>query len=101
VYENDSWFPAECVWRFQTTPQMRKWKSIEVNFYPFQYNPVSGNLILIESVVLKISYDQSPDEVDTALMNDTVLDYLAPSKYFNYDEAKHWYLINESSTIQN
>lgn len=99
VYENDSWFPAECVERLPHS-QMRKWKFTKVIFYPFQYNPVSGNLILIKSASINISYERSPDELDETLMNDTAMDSIAPSRFFNYDEAKHWYLINETPTIQ-
>jgi hypothetical protein len=70
---------------------MRKWKFAKVDFIPFQYNPVSRKLTLIESVVLKISYIQSPAKLDENLMADTVMDDIAPEIFLNYDEASDWY----------
>jgi hypothetical protein len=70
---------------------MRKWKFAKVDFIPFQYNPVSRKLTLIESVVLKISYTQSPAKLDENLMADTVMDDIAPQIFLNYDEASDWY----------
>jgi hypothetical protein len=99
IYERDSWFPQDCV-KLLSYSQMRKWKFTMVVFRPFRYNPVSGNLTLIESVSIDISYNCSPDELDEIQLRDTVMDDLAPQKFFNYDEAKQWYLINETSTIQ-
>jgi hypothetical protein len=71
--------------------QMRKWKFAKVDFIPFQYNPVSKKLTLIESVVIKISYIQSPAKLDESLMADTVMDDIAPQVFLNYDEASDWY----------
>ena len=71
--------------------QMRKWKFAKVDFIPFQYNPVSKKLTLIESVVLEISYNQSPAELNERLMEDTSMDDTAAQISLNYEEAKGWY----------
>ena len=58
VYGIDADFPESYV-KLLPYSQMRKWKFTMVDFTPFQYNPISRKLTLIESVVIEISYDQS------------------------------------------
>jgi hypothetical protein len=70
VYGTDANYPEEYL-ELLPYSQMRKWKFAKVDFIPFQYNPVSRKLTLIESVVLKIS--------------------IAPQIFLNYDEASDWY----------
>jgi len=92
VYSMDAAYPANYV---QLLPysQMRKWIFVPVEFIPFQYNPVQGTLTLIESVTVKVSYDLT-DEVsaeESALLNDNVLDDLAPDMFINYNDMKTLY----------
>jgi hypothetical protein len=90
VYGTNANYPENYL-QLLSYSQMRKWKFAKVDFIPFQYNPVSRKLTLIESVVLKISYIQSPAKLDESLMADTVMDDIAPEIFLNYDEASDWY----------
>ena len=91
VYGTDADFP-ETNLTLLPYSQMRKWKFTKVDFTPFQYNPVSQKLTLIQSVTIEISYKQSPAELDESLMKDTSMDDVAPEMFFNYEQAKSWYL---------
>jgi uncharacterized repeat protein (TIGR01451 family) len=90
IYEVDANFPESPVAPLPYS-QMRKWKFAKVDFYPLQYNPVSKKLTLTESVVIEISYSQSPTEIDEALMADTVMDDVAARTFVNYGQARFWY----------
>jgi len=90
VYETDANFPEKYA-ELLPCSQMRKWKFAKVNFVPFQYNPVTKKLTLIENAVIEISYNLSPIELDENLMADTVMDDIAPLIFINYDQARGWY----------
>ncbi len=90
VYETDADFPEKYA-ELLPCSQMRKWKFAKVDFVPFQYNPVSKKLTLIENAVIEISYNLSPIELDESLMADTVMDDIAPLIFINYDQARGWY----------
>ena len=90
VCGTDARFP-ESYLKLLPYSQMRKWKLTKVDFTPFQYNPVSQKLTLIQSVVIEISCSQSPAELDESLIRDTAMDDIAPQLFYNYQEAKGWY----------
>jgi len=90
VYGTDADFPENYV-SLLPYSQMRKWNFTRVDFTPFQYNPVSGELTLIESVTIEISYEQSGAGLDEALMSDTAMDDIASETFLNYEAAKGWY----------
>lgn len=91
VYGTDADFPESYV-ELLPYSQMRKWKFTKVDFTPLRYNPVSKKLTLIQSVTIRMSYEQSAAELDEALMSDTAMDDIAPGMFFNYEEGKSWYL---------
>ena len=90
VYERDTSFPENPVELFSNS-QMRKWKFAKVDFTPFQYNPVSKALDLIDSMEVELSYSQSRAGLDESLLVDTVMDDIAAQMFINYEEAKGWY----------
>jgi hypothetical protein len=90
VYGNDAVYPASPA-ALHSYSQMRKWKSVMVDLISFQYNPVSGQLILIEEAVVEVSYDRSPENIDMLLMGDTVLDDAAPDLFLNYETGSALY----------
>jgi len=90
VYGTDAEFP-ESYLELLPYSQMRKWKYIKVDFTPFQYNPVSQKLTLIESVTIEITYEQSGIEPQAKLMNDTVMDDVAAQVFINYQQVKSMY----------
>jgi hypothetical protein len=92
VYGTDTNYPEESVTLLPPS-QMRKWKFVSVNFVPFQYNPVQKRLTLTYNITIKLYYSRKA--VRSALAQsfaaDTVMDYLAPQKFLNYNEACSWY----------
>ena len=90
VYGTDAEFPESYV-ELLPYSQMRKWKYIRVDFTPFQYNPVSQKLTLIQSATIEITYEQSGIEPQAKLMNDTVMDDVAAQVFFNYQQVKSMY----------
>ena len=90
VYEADARFPENSV-EILPYSQMRKWKFTRVDFFPFQYNPVSKRLTLTERVEIEISYSQSRAPLDESLMADAVMDDIATQIFLNYSEARRWY----------
>jgi len=90
VYESDASFPLKSI-ELLTYSQMRKWEFARVDFIPFQYNPVSKKLTLIESVTIEISYSQSETQLDTGTMAGMAMDDIAAESFINYSEAKLLY----------
>jgi hypothetical protein len=95
VYENDTNFPAQFVSMYGPS-QMRKWKYVPVDFIPFEYNPVSGSLTLIENVTIQICYNKiAPtaeyEQSSAALRDDTAMDDVAPGFFYNYAAFKGSY----------
>lgn len=90
VYQSNADFPKSSV-KLLPYSQMRKWKLIRVNFSPIQYNPVSGELTLTESIEVEISYQKSLAAMDVSLMADTVWDDIAARCFLNYEQFKDLY----------
>jgi len=94
VYEKEANYPQNYVVLLPHS-ELRKWKFARVDYTPLQYNPVSKKLTLIKSVVVDISYETSPDRMDSALAADTVMDDVASELFSNYEEGKAWYGVKE------
>jgi len=90
VYGNDADFPENYV-SLLPYSQMRKWSFTRVDFTPFQYNPVSGELTFIESVTIAISYEQTGAGLGESLLRDSGMDVIASETFLNYEDAKGWY----------
>jgi hypothetical protein len=52
VYSLDENYPRQYVYQNMDS-QMRKWMFIKIDFIPFQYNPVSQQLSLVEAVTIE------------------------------------------------
>ena len=98
IYGRDAFFPESCV-ELLPYSQMRKWNYARVAFSPLQYNPVSKDLILIESVTIELSYQCSSARADVAL-NDTAMDDVAAQIFQNYDAAKGMYAADSRVAAQ-
>jgi hypothetical protein len=90
VYQRDADYPDSPV-KLLCCSQMRKWKFVRVDFSPFQYNPVSKKLTLIESVEIEISYSTTPAALKAGLMRDTVFNDIAAKRFINYAEVSGSY----------
>ncbi len=95
VYGNDVFFPEKCI-NLIAKQQMRKWKFVQVDFFPFQYNPISHELLLTENITIKISYNRSNEGLPVKFVEDNVMDDVASQIFFNYDEGKNWYCVDDS-----
>ncbi|MBN2098973.1 MAG: hypothetical protein JW753_05180, partial [Dehalococcoidia bacterium] len=71
--------------------QMRSWKFVRVDFTPFQYNPLSKELSLTESVSIRIVFSRSEFELSQNLMTGGFMEDTAAQRFVNYAEAKYWY----------
>jgi len=92
VYSNNSYYPDNTV-EYLGFSQMRKWKIINIKYTPFQYNPITEDLIFVPEVAINIRYSQVRMRIlsDTEF-TDSVMDRRAEEILINYLEAKEWYI---------
>ena len=99
IYDTDAFFPAECA-KLLPYSQMRKWKFAKVYFCPVQYNPVTGIVKLIKNITLEVRYQRTGKRMSSTVLNDKVMDGLAPGMFLNYDEGRAWYLPDTTDSTQ-
>ena len=99
VYEANAFFPKEIL-KLLSISQMRKWKFIKVDFSPFRYNPVTGELVFLKQITAKVGYTRTGEKPNQSIMNDSVMDDVARKVFMNYDEAKNWYASITTSEIK-
>lgn len=97
VYQNDTDFPGDVV-KILNISRMRKWKFARVDFSPLQYNPVSGQITLTESVEIEIIYDTSALGMDAAIIRDTAFDEIAAERFINFAQQKESYQSDSQET---
>ena len=90
VYQNNADFPASVV-QILNVSRMRKWKFVRIDFNPLQYNPVSGQLTLTESVEVEISYATSVSAMAVSVMRDKAFDDIAAKRFVNFTQQKDSY----------
>ena len=90
IYGQNAFWPAVSA-DLHGKAQMRKWKFVNVAFYPFKYNPVTKQLVLCKSASVKIEMTRDPNLVDQRLLNDSIMDGKAATKFVNYQAARAWY----------
>jgi hypothetical protein len=71
--------------------QMRKWHLVRVDFWPFQYDPATGQLRVVEQATVELRFTRTGQAADTTLLADTVLDDVAAERLINYEQARAWY----------
>lgn len=98
VYLNDTLYPEENILLLPYS-QMRKWLFVPIQFMPFKYNPVQKTLTIIENATVTISYELLPatSAETSAILNDVVMDDLAPDMFVNYDQLRDSYRAQGSS----
>jgi len=91
VYSNDAFYP-ERILENAGISQMRKWRIFKVKYTPFQYNPVTQELLFIPRVTLRIKYSRTSfPPIPDAVLGDEVMDRRAERILINYQEAQEWY----------
>jgi uncharacterized protein YegL len=92
VYDVEAFYPPDCV-SISSQSQMRKWRFLRLEFTPVQYNPVTGELVLVSSVEVRLTFLRiGGQEYRTdPLLGDTLMDDEARERFINFDEAQEWY----------
>ena len=90
VYSTDAAFPSAFAEKLPYS-QMRKWAFARIRVYPVQYHPVSGKILRLEQMTLILTFDRTGDKPSGPILNDKVMDGIAPEMFDNFNEAKAWY----------
>jgi len=90
IFSNNRYYPEEVI-EYLGSSQMRKWRMANIRYTPFQYNPVTRDLIHIPEVAVHLDYQltgQSPADLE---LFDEAMDTRASNILLNHLEAKSWY----------
>ncbi len=92
VYNTNAFFPAFHI-AAGNMGKLRNWKFIEINLFPFRYNPITKKIVRLLSGDIVISYQQQrhstfTNQFDLAYQ---FADKLAEQLAVNYNQAKDWY----------
>jgi hypothetical protein len=79
--------------------QMRKWHVARVGFRPFQYDPTTGQLRVVEQAIVELRFTRTGKAIDAALLADSVLDGVAAERLINYEQARAWYPPTEQAGL--
>ncbi|GAH52210.1 unnamed protein product, partial [marine sediment metagenome] len=92
IYSKDSYYPENII-EYLGISQMRKWQIVNIKHAPFQYNPITKDLIFVPEVTLVIRYSGPSLRVLSDMeLTDTVMDRRAEKILINYSEAREWYM---------
>ena len=97
IYEKNEIFPSS-VARITSDGWLRDIRTIRVELYPFQYNPIDGSLLWHKEVRVEIrfnSYDESNSFSTTSSTTQfsqdrNAFDAVLKSSLLNYDQAQGW-----------
>lgn len=95
VYSSDQAYP-KVRGKLRSSGTLRKYSYASVSFYPFDYHPLSGELIYYNSARVTINYDlPSPGSVEAQrvekLKRDTVADERAARLFVNFEQVRGSY----------
>lgn len=90
IYERNAFFPEKEA-SILTFSQMRKWKFTRIIYYPFLFNPVTGELTLIKEADITVKFLRSGEKPNRTDMSDMVLDGVAQALFLNFSSAVEWY----------
>ena len=89
VYTADAFYPQEIA-KVDSSGFIRNQRFISVQFYPFQYNPVSGQIRFYEEIVVEIQFSypegRSLGQAEAAGAFESVLE----ATLLNYESSKYW-----------
>jgi hypothetical protein len=77
--------------RIVGTGQMRKWKLVQIDFAPFEYNTSAKQVTSVVAATLEIAFSRSGNLPAAALMTDTLMDGVVASRSANFSIAAPWY----------
>jgi len=98
-YATNAFYPEQPV-EFDYTGQIRDQAVAQVQFYPVQYNPVTGEVRFYSRLVVRLTWD-APLSVATAAQADSpAVENLLSEMLLNYDDLGRSVAVTASSTGQ-
>ena len=85
IYNTDAYYDPACCTLIDVQ-QMGRWKIAEVSYSPFEYNPVTGSVCLVQDSTLVLSY-QTGDPLPASLAASTTWDAEAAGLVVNYGDT--------------
>ena len=98
IYGGDGFYPPAPA-KVLPCSQLRKWKYARVWFFPFQFNPATGQLRIIRELRVQISFRLSSRAPSAAALSDTVFDHLAPKLFHNYAQERGTYAATRETEL--
>jgi hypothetical protein len=77
--------------RIATVGQLRRWRFARLDYTPFQYDPATGQLRVVERVTLELRFVRSGEFGGAALPAETVPADGVAGRFVNYETARRWY----------
>jgi hypothetical protein len=90
VYSINAFFPKNVV-EYLGCSQMRKWKIVTLQYTPFQYNPLTGQLKYFSGVSVTVRYEQDKLRESGPDIDDDIMDSRAEGMLTNFSESYEWY----------
>ena len=91
VYGKNEFYPANNV-EVVEVGNMRKWRIAKIRYYPYRYNPISGQLAFTSGGEIAVFYAVNSLAVASAqALSDTVFSSKVRKLTANYAEALNWY----------
>jgi len=89
IYSRDMLWP-ESIGAMERLAGFRKYRVVDVQIRPVQYNPVTGTLVRHSGITVAVEYTV-PENVEPIRDNSPRMEALARRIIVNYDEAQAWY----------
>ena len=89
IYNKNSLFPAEAV-KIDKPYTMRFARIAPILFSPYQYNPVTRELIYSNKITVLIKYNVSSKGENAVKISDNMTDEFLSTSVINYPVAKNW-----------
>ncbi len=89
VYSKSEFWPTS-IGEMLGESRLRKYRLIDVQINPVQYNPVTGELIHHKNISIEIDFTRS-DSFETILDSSPRMEHRARELILNYDQAQQWY----------
>lgn len=100
VYESDDFYPAASL-EIAEKGKMRSWQLVRLRFYPYRYNPVTGQLTFTSGGQIAISYSTAGTHIATVTAAQAASDSAFAGKFprlvANLDQARAWYAGKKTS----
>ena len=90
VYSSNDAYPAECA-KYIGGGGLRKYKLVRVQYSPWQYFPLSGQILFTPELTVNIEYERAGKLDASISLADTANEDIAAEMIINYGEARDWY----------